>query len=37
MKTLRDELERSPARLIKEAKAKAKKGPGKKLRGTEKM
>jgi hypothetical protein len=37
MKTLRDELERSPDRLIKEAKAKAKKGTaGKKLRGYQK-
>jgi hypothetical protein len=37
MKTLRDELDRSPDRLIKEAKAKAKKGiAGKKLRGYQK-
>jgi hypothetical protein len=36
LKTMRDELERSPARLIKEAKKSFKKGAGKKLKGLQK-
>jgi hypothetical protein len=36
LKKMRDELERSPARLIKEAKKSFKKGAGKKLKGLQK-
>jgi hypothetical protein len=36
MKTLLTAVERSPDRLIADAKKKSKKGPGKKLRGQQK-